>query len=171
MIINYLNLTNGLESLSDPNLQNIQFIRIQSTICEAKHWERLIQELDNNFLMNIAIGNKCVIHDYSANKPVPRSLYQGLEIIKYVLYRRWFKFDNYQIIIKGHKVGMEYYNTSYKRVFSNNKSLKKKIDYFKKFLLINNLENSFDVVTGGTNNDGNNEFYLKLIQDNIGKIK
>lgn len=64
-------------------------IRIQSTICEQKNWDRLIQDLDYDFLMNLALGHKCVVYDFGAKKPIPRAVYQGLEFVKYVLNSRW----------------------------------------------------------------------------------
>lgn len=80
----YVNLTNGIEAISQLNLSDYSFIRIQSTICEQKLWDRLIQDLDYDFLMNVALGNKCVVYDYGANKPIPRAIYQGLEFINRV---------------------------------------------------------------------------------------
>lgn len=85
MRINYINLTNGIEVL--PVLTDeFKFIRIQSTACEQKLWDRIIQDLDYDFLLNAAIGNECVIYDYGAKKPIPRAIYQGVEFIKYVLH-------------------------------------------------------------------------------------
>ena len=40
--------------------------------------------------MNLAVGNTCIVYDYSQNKEMPRALYQGLEYIKFILYKRWF---------------------------------------------------------------------------------
>ena len=91
MKVNYLNPTNGIESIPMLRFWNedYRFIRKQSTICEQKNWDRLIQDLDYDFLMNIAISNKCYIYDYGARKPIPRAVYQGVEFIKYVLHKRW----------------------------------------------------------------------------------
>ena len=88
IVHNYVNLTNGVEAI--PTLQgDYRFIRIQSTICEQRLWDRLIQDLDYDFLMNLALGHKCVVYDFGARKPIPRAVYQGLEFVKYVLNRRW----------------------------------------------------------------------------------
>lgn len=45
---NYINLTNGVEAIPMLKFWNedYRFIRIQSTICEQKNWDRLIQDLD-----------------------------------------------------------------------------------------------------------------------------
>lgn len=51
-IIKYLNLTNGLEYLDE--IQNYKLVRIQSSLCERKCWDKLIQDLDYNFLFDLA---------------------------------------------------------------------------------------------------------------------
>ena len=76
IVHNYINLTNGVEAIS--TLQgDYRFIRIQSTVCEQKLWDRLIQDLDYDFLMNLALGHKCIVYDFGARKPIPRAVYQG----------------------------------------------------------------------------------------------
>ena len=62
----YYNLTNGLQfkNFNEP----YSFIRIQSTACEQKRWDFIIQDLDNDFLYNLAIGNTCIVYDLSEKK-------------------------------------------------------------------------------------------------------
>ena len=51
----FINLTNGIEAL--PTVDgDVSFIRIQSTACEQKRWDFLIQDLDNNFYTWLALG-------------------------------------------------------------------------------------------------------------------
>lgn len=161
MRINYINLTNGIESL--PTLPDgFRFIRIQSTICERKMWNRLIQELDYDFLLNAAIGNKCVIYDYGARKPVPRAVYQGVEFIKYVLYKRWL---NKEYLTdcnrsKGEHIRQDcnsYFESCYKNLEDRTK---KKLDYFKPYVVgkINIM-----VATDETVHDGDKEFYREIL--------
>jgi hypothetical protein len=89
---NYLNLTNGIEALPVlPPGEQWGFVRIQSTACEQKRWAFIIQDLDNDFLMNLALGVRCVVWDASQRKASPRALYQGLEWIDYALNRAWFR--------------------------------------------------------------------------------
>ena len=88
MIVKYLNLTNGLEYLDE--IDEYKLVRIQSTICEQKNWNKLIQDLDYNFLFDLAQGNTVEIYDTSSNKKISRALYQGVEFIRYVLLRRIF---------------------------------------------------------------------------------
>jgi hypothetical protein len=81
----FLNLTNGL--LYDGSFDG--FIRIQSTRCERKQWEELIKDIDNNFLMWLALGKDVVVVDYSARKKIPRALYQGMEWIWFACCKAW----------------------------------------------------------------------------------
>lgn len=126
----YLNLTNGLEYLNE--VGEYKVIRIQSTLCEAKCWDKLVNDLDYNFLLDLAQGNTVEIYDTSSKKNMSRALYQGVEFIRYVLLRRWFDSKPYEIlaIVNGHNV-TEYFETEYKKL---SKDTKKKLDYIKKFV-------------------------------------
>lgn len=74
--INYINLTNGIEVIPmlDYLNEDYRFIRIQSSILERKQWDKFIQDLDYDFLMNLALGNFCYVYDYGANKPDRKSV-------------------------------------------------------------------------------------------------
>lgn len=128
----YVNLTNSIEAISQLNLSDYSFIRIQSTICEQKLWDRLIQDLDYDFLMNVALGNKCVVYDYGANKPIPRAIYQGLEFIKYVLHKRWLNQEYQTNVNKSNNKDIRrdcnsYFESCYKNL---NDRTKKKVRLF-----------------------------------------
>ena len=157
-IINYINLTNGIEYL--PELKNYNFIKIQSSICEMKKWNYLLQDLDNNFLMNLALGNKCIIYDCSNKKQIPRSFYQGLEFIKYVLNLIWFN-KNYIPIVNTINCSKYFYN-EYKKL---DKRIKKKIKYYKKFLMTDKL--NINIISKKTNLDGKYNIYKKILEDNL----
>ena len=48
----YLNLTNGIEFLDNPDFnEDYRFVRIQSTVCERHLWDKLLSDLDYNFLL------------------------------------------------------------------------------------------------------------------------
>ena len=130
----YLNLTNGIEALNHYKLDNYSFIRIQSTYCEQKLWDNLLQDLDYNFLMDLALGNKVIIYDYSPYKNIPRAMYQGVPFIEYVLYRRWLDIHIESYVKKLNCTS--YFDEIYNNL--NNKT-KKKLDYFKKFINCNRL--------------------------------
>lgn len=92
-IIHYINLTNGLLALADQHLagKDYRFIRIQSTWFEQHRWDDIIMTLSDDFLMNAALGNTCLVYDYGARKPIPRAVWQGLEWIKYALHACWIQ--------------------------------------------------------------------------------
>lgn len=159
--VHFLNLTNGIESIKRGHVPpDYHFIRIQSTQCEARVWDKVILNLDNNFLMHLALGDKCIVHDYSAHKESPRAIYQGLEFIKYILYRRWFNIE-YQMYIRGNKVDMKFYENEYITKVRTNKDVKKKIDYFIKFLLTDQLY--IDTIVNNTTLDGNFDEYRRIL--------
>lgn len=58
----FVNLTNGIEAL--PRLQALglpyQFLRLPSTRCEQQQFEALINDLDGDLLMRLALGQWCV---------------------------------------------------------------------------------------------------------------
>lgn len=161
MKINYINLTNGIESLLKLPT-GFRFIRIQSTICEQKKWDRLIQDLDYDFLLNVAIGNECVIYDYGARKPIPRAVYQGVEFIKYALYKRWL---NQEYLTDCNRSNGEhirkdcnsYFESCYKNLEDRTK---KKLDFFKPYVV---GEIKIATVTDVTTHDGDREFYRNIL--------
>ena len=152
----YVNLTNGIEAIPKLPL-GYRFIRIQSTLCEQKCWDQVVRDLDYDFLMQLAFGNHCLIYDYSARKNISRALFQGLEFIKYVLNRRWFKNDP-RAYVKNMDV-TPYFAQEYKKL---SKTAKRKIDYFKKFLQTDKI--NVEGFCEHTNNDGNFSFYSSILQ-------
>jgi len=151
----FLNLTNGIEALDI--FPEHSFIRIQSTACEQKRWGFLLNELDYNFLLNLALGNRCIVVDYSARKEIPRSIYQGVEWIKYALNVLWF---NKEIIplVKGNDCTI-YFRQALKTL---NNQTKKKIKYFRKFL--HTQEIFLESFSGRTSKDGDYNYYRDLLR-------
>ena len=87
---NFINLTNGIQAIEDYGLVDVRFIRIQSTACEQKRWEDIFMQLSDDFLISAALGHQCLVYDYGARKDTPRAIWQGLEWIKYLLWRSWY---------------------------------------------------------------------------------
>jgi hypothetical protein len=143
----YINLSNGIQFLPKVTDENIGFIRIQSTLLEQKRWEQVLIDLDYDFLLSLAIGRECVVVDYSARKLIPRSIYQGIEFIKYILYREWFNTE-YQAKVKGFNT-TKYFNQVHKTLHRTKPM--KKIQYFKKFLLTDKL--NISTIYGKSNYD------------------
>jgi len=160
MIKHYINLTNGIEAIQIYNLKQYSFIRIQSTACEQKRWDFIIQDLDVNFLMDIALGYCARVYDFSQKREAPRSIWQGLEWIKYVLNRRWL---DREILSQCRGCDVtEYFNTCYKKL---DRKTKTKLDYYKKFLTTDTL--LISSITSTTENDGDYDYYKKILVKGI----
>lgn len=94
MTLHYLNLTNGIEALAVHGIPfaDARFIRIQSSHCETHRWIQLLDTLDNDFLLHLALGCECIVYDgyCRGKKGSPRALWQGLALVRYVVERCWY---------------------------------------------------------------------------------
>jgi len=90
----YYNLTNGINRIFFPeDIVNcsIHFIRIQSTWLEQKRYSEVLEQLDYDFLMKLALGNDCVVYDTSQkDHGISRACWAGVEWIRYACSRAWF---------------------------------------------------------------------------------
>lgn len=161
-VFHYINLTNGIEAIPTLPSNDYRFIRIQSTVCEQHLWDKLLLELSDDLLMNLALGYECIIYDYGAGKPVPKAVYQGLEFIRYVLHRRWLKME-YQPVIQRNKHTEINCWREFDHYYRNlSKKAKKKIDYFLPYL--NTDEIQLSSVTDRTEHDGDKVYYNQILQ-------
>lgn len=165
---NYFNLTNGIEALLDSSSteSNFGFVRIQSTWCERKEWMKILQDLDYDFLLNLALGNNIIVYDCGARKKYSRAIYQGVTWIEYALNKFWFGIDPDKILVKG-KDSTEYFRHCYDRIFKfdSNKekdALKKKLTYFKKFLNTDKIK--LVGASKETDKDQCYEFYFSILK-------
>jgi hypothetical protein len=156
MIRNYINLSNGIQAIKDFNLTDYNFIRIQSTHCEQKCWDLILENIDHDFLMSLALGYEVRIYDYSARKPEPRSVYQGLPFITYILHRIWFK-ESIDIFVKTNNC-KGYFEKIYKEISQKNKT---KIKYYRNFLKAKKIE--FTTICKQTENDGKYDLFYKML--------
>lgn len=157
--MNFVNLTNGLQAIEDYGLVDYRFLRIQSTACEQKRWNFILKSLSDDFMMNAALGNECIVYDYGARKEVPRSIWQGLEWIKFVLSDKW----HHELYIpegKKHRSGPGYFKSQILKLDSQSKS---RIRYFRKYL---NGPLHIYGVSKPTVHDGNFSYYKKIIIKN-----
>jgi hypothetical protein len=157
--IYFINLTCGIEWIPflDKERGEIHFIRIQSTLLEQGHMERVLQDLDNNFLMHLAIGNTCIFYDvtsrYSSERG-SRSIWQGIEWIKYCLNKLWFNKK-----IKCPYGQHHHFEKEFKKL---SKTTRKKLKYYRKFLQIENL-NNLRTICDSTIHDSDTTFYKNII--------
>jgi hypothetical protein len=158
MVRHYLNLTNGIEAIELFNLdpQDVHFIRIQSTTCEQKRWAWLLDNLDTDFLLHLAMGTECIVYDGTTRgrDGVPRALWQGLEFVKYVLEKVWFN-QEYDA-----PKGMSAY---FAGVFNNlPKPTLIKIKQFRRYLQADELK--LRVVSWKTDHDGDYLLHIRQLR-------
>lgn len=156
----YLNLTNGIEFLDNmSNNIDYKFIRIQSCSCERHMWDKIIADLDYNFLIDLALGYKVIVFDTSAKKKESRAMYQGLKFVEYVLNRVWFN-KKEDIYVKDVNC-KSYFEEAYRTISDNTI---KKVKYLRKFLNTNQIELKSACIT--TKHDGDYKYYRKVLIEN-----
>jgi hypothetical protein len=153
----YLNLTNGIEYY--PQFPYAKFIRIQSTHCEQKQWDKIIRELDYDFLINTAKGEIIIVLDTSNKKKESRALYQGVPWIKYVLNRRWLGLET-KVMVKGMRVD-NYFSRQYQKITEKTKN---KLDYCRKFVT-SVTDDRIEIYTLALpgKNDGKYEYFREIL--------
>ena len=154
MKVKYANLTNGIEAI-DGN--DWRFIRIQSTACEQKRWAFILEDLDNDLLMNLALGNHCEVYDFG-HEGEPRALWQGLVWIRYALTRAWCDREE-AAYVRGCNV-TRYFAEQYDGLPDRTLS---KLRYFKKFARGGDI--LLFGVWGQTKLDGQYPAYADMLQD------
>lgn len=157
----FINLTNGIEAIPELNFDEIHFIRIQSSHCERQKFNQILDNIDYNFLMFLALGYECVVYDFAANSEIPKAVYTGLEWIKYVCNRRWFDRDE-TVIVKDKNVS-DFYRLQYSKI---EYKTKRKFDYFIKYLMTNEIR--IKPISSQTKNDNKIDFYQNILY-NINK--
>lgn len=152
-MVYFYNLTNGLEIADIKKYPH--FTRIQSSHIEGKAWNHLFEQLSDELLFYLAIGEECVIVDAST-KPLRSSIARiGIPVIIYVLSRIWLK----------EKPKLEMFDVKYlEKIYrSLNRSTRNKLKYYRKFLLTNKIR--LNCFVGFTKRDGKYNFFKKRIQE------
>ena len=103
----FINLSNGAEALAllegaGVPPEQIAFMRLQSSHCEAQDYAGVLTNLDHNLLMHLALGFECRAYDFGSRgndweaedgelerRYVPRALWWGLEWSRFALTRMW----------------------------------------------------------------------------------
>lgn len=130
----FLNLSNGIEKVNDCSWDG--FIRIQSSHLEKAHWEEVLLQLDNNFLMWVANGPVTIIDGGSARGENARSCWQGIPWITYALERAWFNNNIHTVLLNKYNVTNEY--KSYYEDLS--KKTLRKLKYFRTYLTVDKVD-------------------------------
>lgn len=162
--IHYVNLTNGIEDID--KLKNYRFIRIQSTYLEQNHFEKVLIDLDNDFIMNLALGNKCIIHDKASRRgKLSRAVWYGIPWIRYALERAWFDKIPETVPVKSFN-NAKYFDQLYRGLSA---SAKRKLEYYKKFLFCDHVE--IDYACDRTVHDGDHEYYRQILEETLINVR
>ena len=162
--IHYVNLTNGIEDID--KLDNYRFIRIQSTHLEQNNFEEVLMNLDNDFIMNLALGNKCIIHDKaSRGGKLSRAVWYGIPWIRYALERAWFDKVPETVLVKSFN-NAKYFDQLYRSLSA---SAKRKLKYYKKFLFCDHVEIGY--VCDRTIHDGDHNYYRRILEETLINVR
>lgn len=131
--LHYINLTNGILAIPEYDLTEYRFIRIQSTWCEQGRWEDILMTLSDDFLMNLVLGNNCIVYDYGARKRTPRAVWQGLAWISLVLHTVWFNTPQEFFYQKVRRGGIPLLHYFYHQYHDLSDKCLNKIKYYRKF--------------------------------------
>ena len=170
--INFLNLSNGTEAITEIEAP-FSFIRIQSTTLERKDYIKLFLDLDHNFLLHLALGYHCIVHDRGTNRKNSKVISRGIPIIEYVLNRYWYGIEEKCWFKQRNGVSFldetGYASSIYDNLFvydsnSEKQKVKTKLKYYKKFLNSDRVHLQGESVS--TKNDGNYPYFFELLKTN-----
>lgn len=157
----FINLTNGIQAIEDYGLTDVRFVRIQSTACEQKRWEDILMHLSDDFMISAALRHRCIVYDYGANKHVPRAIWQGLEWVKYALWRAWWG-RPYRPV--GRAITMEPYFL--RQYLGLSPKAKARLAYFARYCRPGEPRLDVVSVTEPTENDGDYGYYAEALWKN-----
>lgn len=146
----FLNLTNGL--LTDEDYDG--FVRIQSNHAEKKdNWNCIIDNMDSNYLMYLALGYETKIVDYSIKDRNTRALDIGMEYVWYVCCSFW----DLPIDSPSHKI-----QAFQEELCKLTTSQRRKIKYFRTF--VNNPIKPI-LFSGRATHDDDKEYFGELAKE------
>ena len=180
----FINLSNGAEAIglltkAGVPPEAISFMRIQSSHCEAQDFNGILQNLDHNLLMHLALGYDCRVYDFGSRgnlwegdsenpgssepvqKYVPRALWWGLEWSRYALSRLWRLEDDCATppLLRGYNVETLYAS----KLSELPKPLRKKLKYYRNHLAPELTSLRLKGYFAGTLLDGNKEAYRAML--------
>ena len=150
----WINLTNGLQGITDYKLTDYRVMRLQSSHCEAKRWDLVMQSIPDELLYWLARQEDCFMIDYGARKDTPRSIWQGLEFLKFVLHHKWFE-RHYRLVGRAATAG-HYFERECRKL---SKRERNRLTYYRDFLC--GPEVRLFGLSGPTEDDGEKQRMIK----------
>jgi len=146
-------LTNGIEIMPDGDCS---FIRIRSTDCERKRYRRILEDVDHNLLMHLALGHHCIVYDCGCISKESRAVYWGFRWIRYAVEMVWFGHSN---MLPGPKKLWDRYLARIEA--GPDDSLMVKLRYYRRFLKTDKLNLEFKCKKA--RRDGEKKWYKEAL--------
>ncbi len=177
----FINLTNGVEAI--PGLlacgvreSEINYVRIQSTHCESRNYNGILENLDSTFLMSLARGNICLLYDYGSRGTgkligeedekygIPRAYWLGVEWIRHALANVWNLPESCaeKRYVRGYN-SVDHFNEQLQMI---PKTLRRRLKYYRSFLVTENLH--LYPIYKRTTHDSDKQFHIDVMADSMG---
>lgn len=169
----FINLTNGIEAIpqllsSGVNENELNYIRIQSTHCESRNYNAILEGLDTTLLMNLARGNVCLLYDFGSRGTgtligeddekygIPRAYWMGTEWIRHALASIWHLPEARlgKRYVRGYN-SVDHFN---EQIMLIPKVLRRRIKYFRPYVTTKHLH--LYPIYKRTMEDANKQFHV-----------
>jgi len=170
----YVNLTNGLESLQEliDDGASWSLLRLQSTTIERQDWVKLfLTDVSDDLLMHLALGWRCVVHDRGTNRPLSKTIYYALPLVKYVLDRRWYELSPAEVWNQGRRGGRgsnvtaqyaKIYHDLFVHTAADTGRVKQRVKYYRRYLVASVDGVRLAGACSATTHDGDGAYYRDL---------
>jgi hypothetical protein len=155
-------------------MEQISYFRLQSTHCEMRNYEGILENLDYNLLMHLALGYICVVFDFGCRgsavdderEGIPRAYWWGTEWIRFVLDHFWNLegAEDPTRMVRGYNAK----STFEEKVKHLPKDIKRRIKYFRPYVQTKRIH--LYPVYSKTDKDGEREYYAALLSSSASDV-
>lgn len=170
----YVNLSNGLEAL--PGLvasgESWGVMRLRSTTVERKDWVALLlTDVSDDLLLHLALGWRCVLHDRGTNRPMSKTCYYAVPLVRYLLDRRWYGAEPTEVWKVGRRGGpgcnvvtqfAKIYHDLFAHASADGGRVKRRIEYFRRYLRPGATGVLLETACQSTSRDGDRDYHAHL---------
>lgn len=132
--VHFFNLTNGISCPHLARMSDIgamHFTRVQSTQCEQKRWDHILDQAGADLLFHLAIGNVVAFHDVSEKPRFTRAVWQGMPWICFATRYIWDGEIQETKLTRRNNMNVTQYFTECVKALP--KDVVKRVRYFEKF--------------------------------------
>jgi hypothetical protein len=185
----FINLTNGIEVI--PQLlangvreNEINYIRLQSTHCESRNYNGIIESLDATLLMSLARGDICLLYDYGSRGTgsligeddekygIPRAYWMGVEYIRHTLASVWNLEESggkeatqVKRYVRGYNSGPHFDE----QIAAMPKTLRRKLKYFRPYVATRHLH--LYPIYRRTLHDADKQFHVDTMTSSLPSVE